>query len=88
MIEIEVTVKNSLGIHARPAAMIVRTAGNYQSKIMLSKDDMEVNGKSIMGVMILAAEKGSILNIKANGPDEKEAVLAIKQLFDSKFDEE
>jgi len=88
MIEIEVTVKNSLGVHARPAAMLVRTAGNYKSRILLSKDDMEVNGKSIMGVMILAAEKGSILNIKADGPDEKEAVLAIKQLFDRKFDEE
>ncbi|TET81810.1 HPr family phosphocarrier protein, partial [candidate division TA06 bacterium] len=72
MTERKVKIINKLGLHARPAAMLVKTAGKYKSEVTLSKDDMEVNAKSIMGVMMLAAEKGSIVTIRAEGEDEAE----------------
>ncbi len=84
----KIKITNSLGLHARPASMLVQIAGNYKSDITLSKDDINVNGKSIMGVMILAAEMGSEVEISANGEDAKEAVSAIKELFVNKFGEE
>ncbi len=88
MYQKEVEIKNSLGIHARPASMVVKTAGKFISDIKLSKDSMEVNAKSIMGVLMLACEQGSKVTIKADGPDEKEAVEAIISLIERKFDEE
>ncbi len=88
MYQKEVEIKNLLGIHARPASMVVKTAGKFTSEVKLSKDGMEVNAKSIMGVLMLACEKGSKVLIKAEGPDEREAVEAIIELIERKFDEE
>ncbi|MCK4330703.1 HPr family phosphocarrier protein [candidate division WOR-3 bacterium] len=84
----KIKVINSLGLHARPASMIVQVASKYDSAITLKKDDVKVNAKSIMGVMLLAAEKGSEVEIEAIGDDSKEAVVAVKELFIRKFDEE
>ncbi len=84
----KIKVINSLGLHARPASMIVQVASKYDSEITLKKDDVKVNAKSIMGVMLLAAEKGSEVEIEAIGDDSKEAVVAVKELFIRKFDEE
>lgn len=86
--EKEITVTNRLGMHARPAAMVVQTASQFKSEIRLRKDDLEVNGKSIMGVMMLAAEIGSKILIWAEGDDEAQAVEALAKLFEDKFGEE
>jgi len=83
-----VKVINSLGLHARPASMLVQVASRYNSDITLSRDEMKINAKSIMGVMMLAAEKGAEVEIEAVGDDAKEAVAAIRELFIRKFDEE
>ena len=87
MIEREVQIVNKLGLHARPAAEIVKTAAKFQSNITLIRDDLEVNGKSIMGVMMLAAEFGSTITLRADGPDEAEAIEALAALVASKFRE-
>jgi phosphocarrier protein HPr len=87
MIERTVTIQNRNGLHARPAAEIVKTAAKFKCEITLIREDLEVNGKSIMGVMMLAAEYGSSLLLRADGPDETEAVGAIAQLIESKFGE-
>ncbi len=87
MIEREVQIVNKLGLHARPAAEIVKTAAKFQSHITLTRDDLEVNGKSIMGVMMLAAEFGSTITLRADGPDEAQAVEALAALVASKFRE-
>lgn len=84
----EITVVNRLGLHARPAAQIVQKASQFKSDIKLSKDGLEVNAKSIMGVMMLAAEMGSSIVIITEGPDEQAAAEAIAQVFASKFGEE
>ncbi|MCD5383879.1 HPr family phosphocarrier protein [candidate division WOR-3 bacterium] len=83
-----IKVTNSFGVHARPASMLVQVAGRYSSNISLSKDEITVNAKSIMGVMMLAAEMGSNIEIEADGNDAREAVNSIKELFARKFDEE
>jgi phosphocarrier protein len=88
MTQKELTVENRLGLHARPAALVVSEASKYHSDIHLSKDDVEINAKSIMGVMMLAAEKGSSILVTASGEDEQQAVEAIEALFASKFDED
>ena len=88
MIEHDLKIINQLGLHARPAAQIAQTAGNYKSAIGLTKDGVRVDAKSIMGVMMLAAEHGSTLHLTAEGPDEQEAANAIKALFENKFNEE
>ncbi|MBR4681836.1 MAG: HPr family phosphocarrier protein [Elusimicrobiaceae bacterium] len=88
MIEQNLTIINQLGLHARPAALIAQTAGNFTSSIHLAKDNVRVDAKSIMGVMMLAAEHGSSLHLTVEGPDEKEAAAAIAQLFENKFNEE
>ncbi|MCD6169513.1 MAG: HPr family phosphocarrier protein [Candidatus Latescibacteria bacterium] len=88
MFEKRVTIKNQLGLHARPAALLVRTAEKFKSNIFIVKGDLEVNGKSIMGVMMLAAEMGSQITIRAEGEDEKEAVEAIASVVEDKFYEE
>ena len=84
----EVTVINKLGVHARPAALFVKTAHKFASHITVEKDGEEVNGKSIMGLMMLAAGQGSILIIAAEGADAEAAVHELEALFLRKFDEE
>ncbi len=87
MIERVVTIANKNGLHARPAAEIVKLAAKFKSDIRLARDDLEVNGKSIMGVMMLAAEYGAALNVRADGPDAKEAVDALSKLISTRFGE-
>jgi phosphocarrier protein HPr len=87
MIERTVTIANKNGLHARPAAEIVKTAAKYQADITLVRDDLEVNGKSIMGVMMLAAEYGAEVVLRAEGPDAEAAVGALSQLIENKFGE-
>ena len=88
MVVKEVQVINKLGLHARPAALLVQKASKFKSEITLEKEGQKVNGKSIMGVMMLAAEKGSTLTIRAEGEDENEAVEALVEIIQSKFGEE
>ena len=85
MIEREVLIVNPLGLHARPAAQIVRIASSFPCQVWLAKDGEEVNGKSIMGVMMLAAECGSTLVIRADGDEEAEAVDALAALVADGF---
>lgn len=84
----ELTIGNKMGLHARPAAMLAQEASRFKAKLMVAKEDLEVNGKSIMGLMLLEAEGGSKVRITADGPDEKEAIEAISRLFARGFDEE
>ena len=86
-VERTVRIVNRNGLHARPAAEIVKLASRYQSDITLVRDDLEVNGKSIMGVMMLAAEFGSSLVLRAAGPDAEQAVSALSDLIARKFGE-
>ncbi len=83
-----VTIKNRAGIHARPAALLVQTAGRFAAKIFLEKDGERVNGKSIMGIITLAATYNTPIRIIAEGVDEKEAVDALARLFENKFEED
>jgi phosphocarrier protein len=87
MPERTVKIVNKAGLHARPAAEIVKLAARYRSEITVMRDDLEVNGKSIMGVMMLAAECGSTLQLKAEGPDAAEALDALSTLIAGKFGE-
>ena len=87
MIEREATIVIQDGLHAQPAAKIVRLASTFNSDVELFKDGMAVNGKSIMGVMMLAAECGSSIMIRADGPDAEQAVSAISQLVAEGFGE-
>jgi phosphocarrier protein HPr len=82
-----VKIVNKNGLHARPAAEIVKTASKFASDIIIVRDELEVNGKSIMGVMMLAAECGAEVTLRASGPDESDAVEAIAKLISSKFGE-
>lgn len=88
MIEREITIKNRSGLHTRPAAMLVKAAARFQSDFLIRKDTFEINGKSIIGVMTLAAEQGSTLHLKFEGPDEEQAAASIVDLFDRGFDED
>jgi phosphocarrier protein HPr len=85
--ERSVKIVNKNGLHARPAAELVKTASRFQSEITMVRDDLEVNGKSIMGVMMLAAECGAELLVRADGPDAEQAVSAIADLVARKFGE-
>lgn len=87
VVEQAVRIVNELGLHARPAAAFVKVAGRYQSDIQVRRDDMTVNGKSIMGVMTLAAERGSELVIVAEGADAEAAVQALAGLVKGGFKE-
>lgn len=87
MADCAVTIRNSLGLHARPAAQLVRMAAGFTARIELERDGMAVNAKSIMGVMMLAAEQGAVLQLRAEGEDADAAVAAIAQLFESGFGE-
>ena len=84
----ELLVINKLGIHARPAAMFVKTANRFACDIFVEKDGEKVNGKSIMGLMMLAAGPGSKLTVSADGPDASQALAEIEALIKRKFDEE
>ena len=87
MPERTVQIVNRNGLHARPAAEIVKLASKFQSEITIVKDDLDVNGKSIMGVMMLAAEHGSSITLKAEGPDAAQALDALATLVGNKFGE-
>lgn len=87
-IEKEIPIVNRLGLHARPAAMFVRIASRYRSEIWVSKEGEEVNGKSIMGLMMLAAGQGSTLNIRCEGPDADKALEELEALVNAKFNED
>jgi phosphocarrier protein HPr len=87
VIEHDIEIKNKLGLHARAAAKLVHTAARFRSDIKIRKGDEEVDGKSILGILLLAAGRGTTITIKANGDDEAEAVEAIEKLIDAKFDE-
>jgi phosphocarrier protein len=87
MAERSVQILNKNGLHARPAAEIVKAAATFQSDITIVRDDLEVNGKSIMGVMMLAAECGSTLTLRASGPDADDAVDRLASIIASKFGE-
>lgn len=87
MLQREVTVTNRAGLHTRPASMIVRTAARFESEFFIQKDGYEINGKSIIGVMTLAAEQGARLRLIFEGDDEEEAAAAIIRLFEEGFGE-
>ena len=87
MVERTVQILNKNGLHARPAAEIVKLAAKYRSDIVVIKDDLDVNGKSIMGVMMLAAECGSSITFRAEGPDAEQALDALATLVRNKFGE-
>ena len=82
------TIRNRLGLHARAAALLVKTANRFASEVTLEKDGLEVNGKSIMGILMLAASKGSRITLKVEGKDSAQAIQALTKLFEGKFDEE
>jgi len=84
----EVEIRNKLGLHARPASLVVKLAGKFESEIQLIKEDTEINAKSILGVMMLAAGPGQRVTITADGSDEHEAVDALASLIESGFGEE
>jgi phosphocarrier protein len=87
MIEREVTIRNRAGLHTRPAAALVKLAAKYRSEFLIEKDGLEINGKSIIGVMTLAAEQGSSLKLRFVGDDEQDMCTAVVDLFDRGFDE-
>ncbi|MFH1848226.1 MAG: HPr family phosphocarrier protein [Candidatus Omnitrophota bacterium] len=81
LVEKRMVITNKQGLHARPAALFVQIANKFTCSITVRKDDQEVNGKSIMGILMLAAEKGSHIHIKAEGSDAREAVLELEKLI-------
>jgi phosphocarrier protein len=87
MPERTVLIENKNGLHARPAAEIVKLAAKFNSEITIVKDDLDVNGKSIMGVMMLAAEHGSSITLRAEGPDADQALEALADLVHNRFGE-
>ncbi|MDR0723669.1 MAG: HPr family phosphocarrier protein [Endomicrobium sp.] len=87
MKEKTIIVSNKMGLHARPAAMLVQTASKYKSSVKIIKDDFGIDAKSIMGIMTLAAGQGSQLKFVAEGPDENEVLVELENLFKSNFSE-
>ena len=87
MISRDIEIKNKLGLHARAAAKLVHTAARYRSDIKIKKGDEEVDGKSILGILLLAAGRGSTITVRADGTDERDALDAVEKLIDAKFDE-
>ncbi len=82
------TIRNRLGLHARAAALLVKTANRFISEVSVEKDGVEVNGKSIMGILMLAASKGSRITLKAEGKDSAEAIRVLGELIENRFGEE
>ena len=87
MIERSLEIKNKLGLHARAAAKLVHVAARFKADIKIRKGDEEVDGKSILGILLLAAGRGSSVLVKAEGEDERDALDAVEKLIDAKFDE-
>ena len=87
MIAKDIEIKNKLGLHARAAAKLVHTAARFKCDIKIRKGDEEVDGKSILGILLLAAGRGSIITVRTDGEDEADAVEAIEKLVEAKFDE-
>jgi len=87
-VEKEVTIVNRLGMHARPAAMFVRTASRFRCEVWVEKEGEQINGKSIMGLMMLAAGQGSKLMIRCEGPDAEHAMQELEQLIANRFSED
>ena len=87
MVQRSVKVKNKLRLHARPSALLVKAATKYRSEFFIEKEGTKVNGKSIMGVMMLAAERGSLLELSANGVDEQYLIDEVAELIESGFGE-
>jgi phosphocarrier protein len=85
VVEAQLIIRNQLGLHARACALFVKTAARFKSHVFVSRDDLEVNGKSIMGVMMLAAEEGATIKVRTEGPDEVEVLAALRELVDGKF---
>ncbi len=88
MVSKELKVLNESGIHARPAAAVVETCGKFQSHITFTRDDVQANAKSIMNIMLLAAEYGAVILVEADGSDEVDALEAVEQLFADRFRQE
>jgi phosphocarrier protein len=88
MFKEEFTIKNRLGLHARAAARLVQTVNRFRSDVTIERDGLEVNGKSIMGLLMLAAPQGSKINIAVKGDDAEQALAAVRQLIDDKFGED
>ncbi len=88
MLQEEITIVNKLGLHARPSAKLTQVATQFKSEVWLTKKGRRINGKSIMGVMMLAAGKGTPLLVETNGADEADALAAIRDLINSGFGEE
>jgi phosphocarrier protein len=84
----EFVIPNKLGLHARASALLVKTASRFQSEIKIEREDIEVNGKSIMGIMMLAAAKGCVIRVKIDGDDEEEAMSVLGELIRDGFGEE
>jgi len=86
-LESQFTIQNEAGLHARPAAMFVKLANSFEAEVWVEKDDEQINGKSIMGLMMLAAGPGSTITVLTEGSDAKEAMAAIETLINSGFQE-
>ena len=84
----EITIQNKLGLHARPVAMFVKTANKFESEISVEKNNESVNGKSIMGMMMLAAGKDTVITLTATGSDAEEAMQELEKVINNKFGEE
>jgi len=87
LVEREIKIVNKLGLHARPSAQLVQTASKFKSDVSITRDDLTINGKSIMGVMMLAAEQGVVLKFRTEGPDELELMDALEEVISSRFGE-
>jgi phosphocarrier protein len=88
MVKTSVTISNQLGLHARASAKLTKLAGSFVSAVHLSRNGRRINAKSIMGVMMLAAGLGASVELEADGPDEAEAMAALRALIDGRFGEE
>jgi phosphocarrier protein len=86
-VEASLVIRNQLGLHIRAASKFVQLASKFQSHVLVSSGDLEVNGKSIMGVIMLAAEEGAVIQVRAEGEDEREAVKALEDLVADRFGE-
>ena len=85
MVQAELVITNSIGFHARPISRFSNVASRFHSEIFVSRDGVEVNGKSVLGLMMLAAEPGAVIVVRAEGPDEEEALAALSQLVEDNF---
>ncbi len=88
VVQATLVIRNQQGMHARACQVFVRTASRFRSRITVSRDDLEVDGKSILGVLMLAAEPGAEIQVRAEGVDEGEALEAVRQIVEDKFGEE